>query len=184
MPPTTGTESTAMVYGNIRTSLAKIDQVSKKGEQYVDLYLVHAPRAGPHSRVNNWEAMVKARKEGWVRDIGVSNLFVPYCFPLAGITADQCIYSGIRHLKELPGPTPTVNQIELHPWCQQREIVSYCQEHNIAVQAYCPILKADPKKLGDPVIARIGKKYDKDGAQILIRWSLQKGYVLCFRVVD
>lgn len=76
MPPSSGTESAETVYDKIRQSLGKIDQVSKEGEAYIDLYLVHAPRSGPEARKNNWAAMVKAQKEGWVKDIGVSNLCV------------------------------------------------------------------------------------------------------------
>jgi diketogulonate reductase-like aldo/keto reductase len=82
MPPATGVESTSTIYSNIQKSLAKIDQVSKDGEKYIDLYLVHAPRSGPEARKNNWEALVKAQKEGWVKDIGVSNLYAYSAFDL------------------------------------------------------------------------------------------------------
>jgi diketogulonate reductase-like aldo/keto reductase len=83
--------------------------------------------------------------------------------------------SGVAHLKALPSPTPAVNQIELHPWCQQREIVAYCKENNILVQAYCPLVRADEKRLGDKTVVGIAEKYGKESAQILVRWSLQKG---------
>lgn len=68
-----------------------------------------------------------------------------------------------------------MNQIELHPWCQQREIVKYCEDNGIALQAYCPLVRGDPKKLGDPVIQKICEKTGKEPGQVLIRWSLQKG---------
>jgi diketogulonate reductase-like aldo/keto reductase len=76
MPPAQGVESTSTIYQNIRKSLDKIDTLSKEGEKYIDLYLIHAPRSGPEARKNNWEVLVKAQKEGWVKDIGVSNLYV------------------------------------------------------------------------------------------------------------
>ena len=83
--------------------------------------------------------------------------------------------SGVRHLEELPVPKPAINQIEIHPWCQQREIVNYCQDHDIILQAYCPIVRADKRRFGDPVVVGLCEKHRKDPAQVLIRWSLQKG---------
>lgn len=83
----------------------------------------------------------------------------------------------MQHLKDLPAPTPAVNQIELHPWCQQREIVSYCAEHGIVVEAYSPLVRADKDRLAEPAIVEISKKYNKQPTQVLVRWSLQKGYV-------
>lgn len=68
-----------------------------------------------------------------------------------------------------------MNQIELHPWCQQRDIVAYCEKHGIVVEAYCPIVRADPKRMQDPVLVQITQKYAKEPAQVLLRWSLQKG---------
>jgi len=85
--------------------------------------------------------------------------------------------SGVRHLEALPPPVPALNQIELHPWCQQKEIVAYCQKHDIAIQAYCPLVRADKRRMNDPVLVKLCKKHGKEPAQVLIRWSLQKGYI-------
>jgi diketogulonate reductase-like aldo/keto reductase len=57
----------------IRPSLAKIDQISPKGKEYIDLFLLHAPSGGEEGRANGWEALKTAQKEGWIKDIGVSN---------------------------------------------------------------------------------------------------------------
>ncbi|BEI80959.1 hypothetical protein CcaverHIS002_0201190 [Cutaneotrichosporon cavernicola] len=127
-------------------------------EGHLDLLLIHAPRPNEEARAVHWKALARAQKEGWARDIGVSNF-------------------GVKHLGALPEPLPAVNQIELHPWCQQRDIVQYCQDKGIVVQAYCPIVRADPKRLGDPVAVKIAQKHGKEVPQVLIRWSLQKGYV-------
>lgn len=83
--------------------------------------------------------------------------------------------SGIQHLEDLPDPKPAINQIELHPWCQQKELVRYCQANGITVQAYCPIVRADKRRFGDPVVVQLCEKHGKEAAQILIRWNLQKG---------
>jgi diketogulonate reductase-like aldo/keto reductase len=143
------------VYAQLRRSLPRLQPETPQDEAYIDLMLIHAPRPNAEARTAEWAALAKGAKEGWLRSIGVSNF-------------------GVAHLKALPGPVPAVNQIELHPWCQQRDIVAYCKEKGIAVQAYCPLVRA--QRAEDPVLTRIAKKYGKTWAQILIRWSLQKGY--------
>ena len=95
----------------------------------------------------------------------------------ASTLADSLLDSGVPHLEALPPPLPAVNQIELHPWCQQRPIVSYCQKKGIAIEAYSPLVQANKKRFQDPVLLKICEKQNKDQAQILIRWSLQKGYI-------
>lgn len=140
------------VYGQLKRTLPRLQP---EGQAFVDLMLIHAPRPNAEARAAEWAAFTRANKEGWLRSIGVSNF-------------------GVAHLTALPGPVPAVNQIELHPWCQQRDIVAYCREKGIVVQAYCPLVRA--QRADDPVLNRIASKYGKTWAQILIRWSLQKGY--------
>lgn len=138
------------VYEHLTRSTPRFDV------EYLDLMLIHAPRPNAAARAVHWEALAKAQKEGWIKDIGVSNF-------------------GVKHLKDLPAPTPAVNQIELHPWCQQRDIVEYCREHGIVIQAYCPLVRADEKRLKDPTVTKIAEKHNKAATQVLLRWSLQKG---------
>lgn len=64
---------------------------------------------------------------------------------------------------------------QLHPWCQQKEIVKYCQDHNIVVQAYCPIVRN--QKADDPTLVRVAQKHSVTPSQVLIKWGLQKGFV-------
>lgn len=85
--------------------------------------------------------------------------------------------SGVKHLEVLPEPVPAINQIEIHPWCQQKPIVEYCQKHGIVLQAYSPLSRAMEDRLQDKTVNGIAKKHSKDWAQVLIRWSLQKGHV-------
>ncbi|KAG8930340.1 hypothetical protein FRC02_004335 [Tulasnella sp. 418] len=94
-------------------------------------------------------------------------------------TQPPSTYSGIHHLEEIKNAgleVPSINQIELHPFCQQREIVDYCFQNQIVVQAYSPLTRG--KRLDDETVEGIAKKHKKDPAQVLIRWSLQKGYGL------
>ncbi|KAF9814581.1 hypothetical protein IEO21_05039 [Rhodonia placenta] len=131
------------------------------GVEYIDLFLIHDPMSGRDRRLQTYKALQDARRAGKIRSIGVSNY-------------------GVHHLEEIraAGYTmPSVNQIEvchLHPFCQQKAIVSYCSAHSIVVQAYCPILRG---KMDHPVILELAERYHKEAAQILLRWSLQKGFV-------
>ncbi|ORY34559.1 putative aldo-keto reductase [Naematelia encephala] len=154
--PTHQEHSVASVYSYLQKSLHKIDPESK--EPYIDLMLIHAPWGGDEGRANNWAALAKAQKEGWIKDIGVSNF-------------------GVKHLEALPEPVPVINQIELHPFCQQREIVAYCEKHNIKIQAYCPLVRGDAKRFSNKVLVGISEKHGKEPSQVLLRWSLQKGYI-------
>lgn len=68
-----------------------------------------------------------------------------------------------------------LTSIQLHPWCQQREIDAYCQKHGIIVEAYSPLVRN--KKANDPILNAIAKAHKKTTAQVLIRYCLQKNWV-------
>ncbi|CCL98370.1 uncharacterized protein FIBRA_00365 [Fibroporia radiculosa] len=124
---------------------------------YIDLYLIHSPLSGRERRLETWRALLTARDEGKVRTVGVSNY-------------------GVKHLEEIREmglETPAVNQIELHPFCQQKPIVDYCRKHGIVVQAYCPLVRG---AFDNPVLQEVARKYNKEAPQILVRWSLQHGF--------
>lgn len=69
----------------------------------------------------------------------------------------------------------STNVFKLHPWCQQRDLVQYCQRHYIIIQAYSPL--AIGSRMSDPVLTSIAAKHKRSPAQVLIRYSLQKGWV-------
>jgi len=124
----------------------------------IDLYLLHWPV--PARRLESWRALERILDEGRVRAIGVSNFMVP-------------------HLEELLAQArvpPAVNQIELHPWCQQRDVVAFCRAHGIAVVAYSPLTKGH--RLQDPKLGALARAVGRTPAQVLLRWSLQSGFVI------
>jgi diketogulonate reductase-like aldo/keto reductase len=132
--------------------------LERLGLKYIDLYLVHWPVKG----VNNetWKAMEYLLKEGKVNAIGVSNFM-------------------INHLEEIlyeSDVVPSINQVEFHPFLYQQNLLRFCNDKNIQVEAYSPLTRA--KKLEDHNILDIAKKYEKTTAQILIRWGLQHGLVV------
>jgi len=141
------------------TTLVAIDDSLKRFQfDYLDLYLIHSPLSGKARRLEAWKALLEAKKAGKVRTVGVSNYNVKH----------------LEEIREAGLEMPVVNQIELHPFCQQKPIVEYCTKHNIVVQAYCPLVRG---KFDNPVLQRVAKKYNKDVAQVLVRWSLQRGFV-------
>lgn len=104
--------------------------------------------------------MEKLQSEGLIRSIGVSNY-------------------GIKHLEELLkiiSIVPVINQIEINPYITREELVSYCNQKNIVLQAYSPLTKG--LKLNDPKLITIAQRYNKTTAQLMIRWCLQKQYVV------
>ncbi len=126
------------------------------GFDYVDLYLIHFPVP---ARNESWKVMEELTRSGTARSIGVSNFT-------------------IRHLQQLlarSGRIPAVNQVEIHPYLSQRDLVDYCGSKNILIEAYSPLTHG--QRLKDPRLIQIGKSYSKSPAQILIRWGLQHGMV-------
>ena len=122
--------------------------------EYVDLMLIHRPPpTGAGEEL--WEGLIRAKKEGLVRDIGVSN----YSTEL------------IDKLIEAGGEVPTVNQIEWSPFGHSRDMMKYCAEKKIIIQAYSPLTRT--KRLDDDTLAQVAARYNKSPAQILIRWNVQ-----------
>ncbi|KAM0751197.1 Aldo/keto reductase [Meredithblackwellia eburnea MCA 4105] len=125
-----------------------------------DLFLLHDPTAGPEKRLQAWRVLEAKKDAGVLKTIGVSNF--------SDVHLEELKKAGVKY-------RPEINQIELHPWCQQKPIVEYCKKEGIVLQAYCPIVRG--QRFTDPVLLSISNKINKTPAQVLIRWSLQKGYV-------
>lgn len=122
---------------------------------YVDLYLIHWPVPGCY--IDTWKELIKLYAAGKAKSIGVSN-FDTY---------------QLNELITTTGITPAVNQIEFHPYHHQDDILRYCQERGIAVQAYAPLARG--AYLNDEVINAIADRHNKTAAQIGLRWIVQKG---------
>ncbi|KAI9818409.1 MAG: hypothetical protein M1827_000467 [Pycnora praestabilis] len=144
-------------YKKLVESVRKIDD---REDGYVDLFLIHSPSGGPAARKEMWLALEKLVEAGKARSIGVSNY---------GISAIEEMKS---YAKIWP---PHVNQIELHPWCQQREIDAYCQKHGIVVEAYSPLVRNN--KANDETLGRVAETKGVTTGQVLIRYALQKSWV-------
>ncbi|HZN92999.1 MAG TPA: aldo/keto reductase, partial [Myxococcales bacterium] len=141
------------------TALRAFDASLKRlALDHVDLYLLHWPVPG--KRLESWRALERLLADGRVRAIGVSNFMA-------------------HHLDELLGHAkvpPAVNQIELSPFLQQREVREACERHGIAVEAYSPLTKG--LRLGHPVVVSVAGRVQRSPAQVLLRWGLQHGLIV------
>ncbi|KAI9838876.1 MAG: hypothetical protein M1819_004083 [Sarea resinae] len=146
------------------------DTLKKSGLDYVDLYLIHAPYGGPEGRIGAWKAMVEAQKEGKIRSLGVSNYGIHHLQELENYIKEEEAKKGKGSGGEI-----SVGQWEVHPWLARPEIVEWCEKRGIIVEAYCPVIRG--QRFDEPVLKQLAKKHSKTPAQILLRWSLQKGFV-------
>ena len=146
---------------------------------FVDLYLIHSPHA-KNKRLDQWETLLSQQEQNKVKNIGVSNW-------------------GINHIEELNDkgyPLPAANQIELHPWSQKPELVSYLKEKGIDIIAYSSLvplstwrhkdgensLKTDEmykdSKDSESPFKKLAVQYEVTEAQVLLKWALQLGYAV------
>jgi len=146
------------------------ESLKESGLDYIDLYLIHSPYGGKDGRLGVWKALVEAVEAGKIRSIGVSNY-------------------GVHHLEELEtyikqvdqekgagkGGVLSINQVELHPWLARPDIVNWCKQRGVLLEAYSPIVRGERFK--EPILVSLAKRYNKTPAQVLLRWSLEMGFI-------
>ncbi|XP_035680347.1 1,5-anhydro-D-fructose reductase-like isoform X2 [Branchiostoma floridae] len=162
--------------------LGMSDSLDKLGLDYVDMYLMHGPPGfkGPNIRptsesdyddtdyVDTWKAMESLVDEGLTRSLGLSNF--------NSRQVDRVLHD--CRIK------PVVNQVELHPYLPQLDLIKYCQSKDVILTAYSPFgstpdggnyISSESRLLEDPVVVAMGKKYEKTPAQVLLRYHLERG---------
>lgn len=148
-------------YDKTKRSVNRILENMKVISPYIDQVLILSPQTNKEKRLETWKALQDLVKEGSIRSIGVANYGIPHIEELYN-------WDGLEI-------EPDVNQVELHPWLMRNELVKHCFEKGIKMVAYSPLAKG--QKFQDNKLTRLAKKYDKSQAQILIKWSLQKGFI-------
>ena len=131
--------------------------LKKLGMDYLDLYLIHWPVKAKY--LDTWRALLKLYGEKKVRAIGVSN------FPIAHL----------KNILEMSDVIPAVNQVELHPLLNQKELRDFCREASIQIEAWSPIMKGN---LDLPLLMELSQKYNKTPAQVVLRWHVQHDVVV------
>ncbi|MEU6953308.1 aldo/keto reductase [Streptomyces sp. NPDC045714] len=137
------------------------------GTDYVDLYLIHWPVPEQHLYVESYRALERLHLDGRARAIGVSNF-----------TA-----ATLGHLLTRTGIVPALNQIELHPYFQQRPMREYGFRRSITTGAWSPLAQGGTL-LDEPAVVRIAREQEKTPAQVIIRWHLQLGHVVTPRSIS
>jgi len=132
--------------------------INKLDTDYLDLYLIHRPRGDVKG---SWKAMEELYEAGKIKAIGVSN-FLP---------------EQLDELNSYARMEPVVNQIETHVFFQERISYPYLKGSNTQIEAWSPFAAGRNDIFTNPVIAGIGKKYNKSIAQVCLRWHYQRGVV-------
>ncbi|AYH41680.1 aldo/keto reductase [Christensenella minuta] len=130
------------------------------GTEYIDLYMLHWPGTDEVLRYRAWDTILGLREKGLIHATGVSNFI-----------ADQ-----LADMKKQTGEFPANDQVELHPWFQQRELRSFCKKNGISVTAWGPIFHGHLSE--EPLMEEIGGHYGKTAAQATLRWHIQNEIVV------
>lgn len=152
------------------------ETMNRLGLEQIDLFLINWPLPAEDRYVEAWTALVELQQQGHIRSIGVSNFERPH----------------IERIIAETGVAPAVNQIELHPLYQQRDLRGFHQRRNIRLASWSPLgpgtansawwwthgRTSQSNMLADPVIAAIARDHGRSPAQIIVRWHLQEGLIL------
>lgn len=133
--------------------------LERLGTDYIDLLLIHQP-AGNY--IAGYRLMEKAYKEGKVKAIGLSNFNIEQ----------------IKEILDICEIKPAILQTEVHPYCQEKELKNFLNQEDIVIQAWYPLGHGDKALLEEPVFSKLGEKYGKSNAQIILRWHIQSGNVV------
>lgn len=147
-------------HGYDKTLQAFEESMEKLDLDYLDLYLIHWPTPMYDRYVETYQALEKLYKDGRVKAIGVSNFHIEHLQRLL----DECDVK------------PTVNQIECHPYLQQKEVKAFCKQHDIFIESWSPLARGGVLK--DNVINNIAEKYEKTAAQTILRWHIQENSIV------
>lgn len=143
-----------------KTLQAFEESMEKLGLEYIDLYLIHWPTPMFNRYVETYKALEELYKVGRVKAIGVSNFHIEHLQRLF----DEC------EIK------PVLNQVECHPYLQQKELKAFCKQHNIYVESWSPLARGGI--LANEKLQSIAKKHGKTPAQIVLRWHIQEDSIV------
>ncbi|PUX74730.1 2,5-didehydrogluconate reductase DkgA [Cronobacter sakazakii] len=138
------------------------ESLEKLQLDYVDLYLMHWPVPAIDRYVEAWKGMIELQQEGLIKSIGVCNFNVEH----------------LQRIIDETGVTPVINQIELHPLLQQRQLHAWNATHKIKTESWSPLAQGGEGVFDQKIIRELADKYGKTPAQIVIRWHLDSGLVV------
>lgn len=146
--------------------------IKKLKTDYIDLYLIHWPASmklydnWEEINASTWQGMEEVYKMGLVKAIGVCNFKKHH----------------LEALKKTAQIMPMVNQFEYHPGIEQDELINYCKENGIVLEASSPL--GNGQILQNQILSDIAAKYNKTSAQVCLRWALQKGFIVIPKTIN
>ena len=141
-------------------SIKEIDNMLKRLDtDYIDLLLLHWPK---NDYVGAYKDMEKAYEKGIVKSIGLSNFHD----------------DSLKKILNICKVKPAINQIELHPYAQRKDVREDCKKENIKIEAWYPIGHGNKDLIDNPLFSKLAKKYNKTNAQIILRWHIQEGFII------
>lgn len=143
--------------GNVRDAL--LLSLKKLKIDYIDLYMFHWPVTDHF--VNTYKEMEKLYKEGYIRALGVCN----------------CHQHHLEKILNECEIVPALDQFEVHPLFTQKPLIDFCKKNGIQVEAYTPLARNDDRLQKNLILKGLCKKYNKDIAQIILRWDFQNGII-------
>lgn len=146
-------------YGYEETKASVYESMRKLQTNYIDLVLLHQPFSDVYGA---WRALEDLYADGKIRAIGISNFYPDR-------VVDICNFARIK---------PMVNQVETHPFHQQIEAQKWMEKYGVQIEAWAPFGEGRGGLFTNETIAKIGKKYGKSVAQVILRWELQRGIVV------
>ncbi|UTH13260.1 aldo/keto reductase [Macrococcus equipercicus] len=134
--------------------------LERLGLDYLDLYLIHWPGTDTAKFIDTWKALEQLYNEGKVRNIGVSNFSVEHMEALLAQAAVK----------------PAINQVEFHPYFDQKQLRDYLAGKQIVMESWSPLMNGEI--LTNEVISNIAEKHGKTPAQVVIRWNIENDVVV------
>lgn len=141
-----------------------LDSLKKLRSDYIDLMLLHQPFGDTYGA---WRALEELYKEGKIRAIGISNHYTDRMVEFANFTEIK----------------PMVNQMEIHPFNQQKELKNWADKYDIKLEAWAPFGEGRNGLFDDKILKDIGQKYGKTSAQVMLRWHIQRGIIVIPKTV-
>ena len=138
------------------------ESLKKLKLDYVDLYLIHWPVPATNHYVDAWKSLIELQQQGLAKSIGVCNFQVHH----------------LQKIIDETGVAPVINQIELHPLMQQRQLHAWNATHKIQTESWSPLAQGGEGVFDQKIIRQLADKYGKTPAQIVIRWHLDSGLVV------
>lgn len=146
-------------YGEGKTMAAIDKALGRLGTDYIDLLLLHQ-QFGDY--LGAWKDMEKAKKEGKVRSIGISNF-----------ESER-----LEEICEAATIKPSVLQVECHPYHAQHDLKKRIEKYGTIIESWYPIGHGDKGLINEPVFTHLAKKYGKSNVQVILRWQIQEGNVI------